>query len=104
MDPVDIGTPRGAPEVIARLTLERADVEARFGLRFTPVANDLSPTVMALGRLSTGTLVGFAKVELDPSAGVELVRFDRRPPADVLTELLCDTGLTPDHVTWQLPP
>ncbi|MEV4133305.1 hypothetical protein AB0J72_14190 [Dactylosporangium sp. NPDC049742] len=104
MEPVDIDTPRGAPEVFAKLTLERPDLEHRFGLRFTPVLNDISPTVMALARLSTGTVVGFAKVQLDPSPGIELVQFDRREPRDTLTEVLDDTGLTPAQVSWLLPP
>ncbi|MFC5004849.1 hypothetical protein ACFPIJ_44365 [Dactylosporangium cerinum] len=101
-----IDTPRGAPEVIAKLALERADVERRFGLRFAPVDNDLSPAVMALGRLAGGTLIGFAKVELDPSPGVEVVQFGgpAPEPRDVVSELLEDTGLTWDEVTWLLPP
>ena len=104
VDPVDIDTSRGAPEVIARLTVEQADAERRFGLRFTPVANDVSPAVMALARLSTGTLVGFAKLEYDPVGGIELVQFSKREPRDVLAELLDETDLTRDQVAWLMPP
>jgi hypothetical protein len=104
VEPVDIDTTRGAPEVIARLTVEQADMELRSGLRFTPVANDVSPAVMALARLSTGTLVGFAKLEYDPVGGVELVQFSEREPRDVLTELLAEGDLTFDQVSWLLPP
>ncbi|GAA3239558.1 hypothetical protein GCM10010532_079550 [Dactylosporangium siamense] len=105
MTPVPIDTPRGAPEVVAKLTLERADVERRFGLWFTGVDHDLSPAVMALGRLAGGTIIGFAKVELDPSPGVEVVQFAGPvpEPRDVVAELLEDTGLTWDEVTWLLP-
>jgi hypothetical protein len=104
VEPVDIGTPRGAPEVIAKLTVDRVDLELWFGLRFTPVENDLSPAVMALARLSTGTLVGFAKLEYDPQGGVDLVQFGEREPRDVLIELLYETSLTHDQVSWLLPP
>jgi hypothetical protein len=105
VEPVDIDTRRGTPEVIAKLTVDVSDMERRFGLRFAPVANDLSPAVMALGRLSTGTLVGFARLAHDPAGpGVDLVQFGEREPRDVLIELLHDTGLTHDQVSWTLPP
>ncbi|MDG6103834.1 hypothetical protein Daura_24055 [Dactylosporangium aurantiacum] len=104
MEAVGSGVGRGAPEVIARLALTRGDLEQRFGLRFAAVDNDVSPAVIALGRLADGTLVGFAVVELDPAGGVELVQFGRREPAGVLDEVLSELGLTRRQVSWLLPP
>lgn len=103
MEPVDAGTPRGAPEAVAKLTVDQADLERRFGLRFTPVENDLSPAVLALARLSDGTLIGFAKLEHDP-AGVDLVQYGEREPRDVLIQLLYETGLAHEQVSWLSAP
>jgi hypothetical protein len=97
---LDADTPRDDITPLAKLTLEPAEVESRFGLRFTPVANDLGPATLALARLSTGTIVGFARLEHDRVPGVDVYQFTDRRPREVLAELLYETGLTHDDVSW----
>jgi tetratricopeptide (TPR) repeat protein len=105
VEPVDIDTPRGTPEVIAKLAVDTMDLELWLDLRFSPVENDSAAAILALGRLSNGTLVGFAKLGYDPvDPGVELLQFGRREPRDVLVETLFETELKHDQVSWQLPP
>jgi hypothetical protein len=100
VEPVSIDTPREAPTPVARLDMRPIDVEALLGLEFVAVANDLAPATLALGRMTGGTLVGFAHLDHGPERGVDVVQFGERRPRDVLTELLYDTGITHDTVTW----
>lgn len=104
MEPVNIDTPRGTLDAVAKLAVDVADLELRFGLRFTPVENDLSPAVLALARLADGTLVGFARLEHDSVGGVDLVQYGEREPRDVLIQLLFETGLTHEQVSWSSAP
>jgi len=100
VEPVDIDTPRPAPEAVAKLTVNGANLEVGFDLTFTPVENDLSPAHLALARLSDGTLVGFAELEYDKEVGVEVVQYGDAAPRDVVTVLLYDTGMSHDDVRW----
>jgi hypothetical protein len=99
VEPVDIDTPRGALDAVARLTVDPVDLELWFDLRFTPVEDDLSPSVLALARLADGTLVGFAQSESDRGSA-NVVQYAEREPRDVLIQLLYETGLTHEQVSW----
>lgn len=104
MEPVDIDPPRGPLEPVARLTVDKMELERRFGLRFVPVENDLAPAVLARARLSDGTLVGFARLLHDTASGVEVWQYAEREPRDVLIQLLDETGLTHEQVAWLCAP
>jgi hypothetical protein len=100
VEPVDIDTPRPAPEAVAKLTVNAANLEVGFDLTFTSVENDLSPAHLALARLSDGTLVGFSELEYDNEVGVDVVQYGDAAPRDVVTVLLYDTGMSHDDVRW----
>ena len=100
MEVLPLDTPRNDINALAKLGLEPADLEARWGLRFEPVENDLGPATLALIRLSSGTIIGFARVETVRDPGVEVYQYGYRLPSVVLAELLAETGLEPTELTW----
>jgi hypothetical protein len=97
---VAFDTPREPVQALAKLRLPAADLETRFGLRFEPVDHDLGPTTLALARLSSGTVIGFARLAGDPQPGVDVYQYGNRPPSEVLAELVTEAGLAEDDITW----
>ncbi|MEV0902468.1 hypothetical protein [Actinoplanes sp. NPDC049802] len=100
MEAVAAGVPRGPSSYLARLRLDRAAMETRFGLRFEPVDDDLGPAALALVRLAGGDLVGFGRLRYDTDPGVEVVHYTTRPPREVVAELLAESGLTHQDLSW----
>lgn len=100
MQPMELQAVEGPRWPVAMLTLEPAELEARLGLRFSPLDDNLGPVLFAFGRLAGGTVVGFSRLIADPKPGTELHQFGNRQPRDVLTELLFETGLSHDEVSW----
>ncbi|MBW6439616.1 hypothetical protein KZ829_38405 [Actinoplanes hulinensis] len=100
MEAVAVGVRRGPSSYLARLRLDRATVETRFGLRFETVDDDLGPAALALIRLAGGDLIGFGRLQYDAEPGVEVVHYTARPPREVVAELLAESGLTHQDLSW----
>ncbi|WP_433060017.1 hypothetical protein [Dactylosporangium sp. CS-033363] len=100
MEPVGIDTPRGPATPVATLQLTPREVEASLGVTFAEVRNDLEPATLALARIDSGTLIGFANYPNSAPEVVHVVQFGDRRPRDVLVELMFDTGITHDTVMW----
>ncbi|GAA3230717.1 hypothetical protein GCM10010532_065850 [Dactylosporangium siamense] len=92
-----------APWPVATLALEPAEVQTRLGLRFTEVPGNLGDELLAYGQLSDGTVLGFSRLIGHRRPGVDVSQYARRAPRDVLTELLFETGLSHDEVSWRAP-
>lgn len=90
----------GTRWAVAKLTLEPAELQARLGLQFSQLDDNLGPVRFALGQLEGGTVVGFSRLIDDRKPGTDLYQFGDRPPRDVLSELLFETGLNHDEVSW----
>lgn len=101
MEIVPSDTPREpTAQALAKLRLSVTDLETRFGLRFEPVDHDLGPASLALARLSSGTVIGFARLDGDPEPGVDVYQYAHRPPSEVLAELVTEAGLDDGDLTW----
>jgi hypothetical protein len=101
VDVLPLDTPRSNDiNALAKLSLATADLEARWGLRFEPVEHDLGPARLALVRLSSGTIIGFARVETDSLPGVDVYQYGFRLPSEVMAELLAESGLDASEVSW----
>lgn len=101
MEIVPFDTPREpSAHALAKLRLSATDLEMRFGLRFEPVDNDLGRASLALARLPSGTVIGFARLDGDPLPGVDVYQYGYRPPSEVLAELVTEAGLREDDITW----
>ncbi|WP_344515097.1 hypothetical protein [Dactylosporangium maewongense] len=85
---------------VAKLTLEPAELQARLGLRFSELDDNLGPVLFAFGQLDDGTVVGLSRLIDGREPGTDLYQFGDRPPRDVLSELLFETGLSYDEVSW----
>ncbi|MET7426483.1 hypothetical protein [Dactylosporangium sp. NPDC005555] len=88
---------------LATLTLEPVQLQARLGLRFTELPGNLGDELFALGQLADGTVLGFSRLIGYQRPGTDLYQYADRPPRDVLTELLFETDLTHDEVSWRVP-
>jgi hypothetical protein len=100
VQPMELHAVEGTRTPVAKLTLEPAQLQDRLGLRFSPLDDNLGSVLFAFGQLEDGTVVGFNRLLEDRNPGTELYQFGERPPRDVLTELLFETGLSHDEVSW----
>ncbi|MFC4042098.1 hypothetical protein ACFO1B_27020 [Dactylosporangium siamense] len=90
---------------LAKLTLEPPELQERLGLKFLEVDGGLGPVWFAFGQLADGTVIGFSRLIGDERyPGTELYQYAGRRPLDVLTELLFETGLGHDDVSWLTAP
>jgi hypothetical protein len=91
-------------EALAKLTLEPPELHARLGLTFEEAESALGPVWFAFGQLSDGTILGFNRLIDDPHPGTEVAQYTRRRAPEVLAELLYETGLSHDQVSWLAGP
>ncbi|MFC4042099.1 hypothetical protein ACFO1B_27025 [Dactylosporangium siamense] len=86
---------------MAKLALEPQELQARTGLAFVEAESALGPVWFAFGQLADGTILGFNRLISDPNPGTEVSQFTDRPARDVLSELLFETDLSHDEVSWR---
>ncbi|MFC4037054.1 hypothetical protein ACFO1B_01345 [Dactylosporangium siamense] len=102
---MDFHAVQGSDTALAKLVQEPAELEARLGLTFLEVDSQLGPSLFAFGQLADGTVIGFNRlISLDRHPGTELYQYADRRPVDVVTELLFETGLSHDDVSWMTAP
>ncbi|MET7426482.1 hypothetical protein [Dactylosporangium sp. NPDC005555] len=105
MQAMEFHAVEGDSTPLAKLTLEPPELRERLGLRFLEVDSGLGPVLFAFGQLADGTVIGFSRLIGDERyPGTELYQYAGRRPLDVLTELLFETGLDHDEVSWLTAP
>ena len=94
--------PSGQNRPIAVLSLEPAEISARYGIRFTVERDDLDLADVAIVELSSGRHLSLIRYRNNPSPGTEVAADFGDDRTDARQELLQAFRLDKSMLTWSI--